>query len=214
MTSPEIRTKLVEALKLDLVGPWPGHPFANELLPENPTRWYLTGYLVPESAPVEQRSDAEAKEQVDAGGEGGGMDDGGTPARAATPAAALARVCRLRALHASMDAAVLTAHGWTDLLPKCTCQFLLDYEEEESESGADESAGRKKKKPWRYRWADEVRDEVLALLLKLNAERAEQERLAGLATAAAPATVKRAKKKSSALAQGDLIEPPQKDLFA
>ena len=62
MTSPEARAKLVEALQLDLVGPWPEHPFARELLPENPTRWYLTGYLVPEAAPVEHRTDAEAKE--------------------------------------------------------------------------------------------------------------------------------------------------------
>ncbi len=131
----------------------------------------------------------------------------------ATPAAALAAVQRLRTLHAAMDTAVLTAYGWTDLLPKCTCEFLLDYEEDESESGAEESGGRKKKKPWRYRWPDEIRDEVLARLLKLNAERAEEERLAGAAAAAAaPAKTKRAKK-SSAPAQGDLIDPPQKDLF-
>jgi hypothetical protein len=78
-----------------------------------------------------------------------------------------------------MDTAVLTAYGWTDLLPKCTCEFLLDYEDEESESG-EESGGRKKKKPWRFRWPDEVRDEVLARLLKENAKRAEQERIHGL----------------------------------
>jgi hypothetical protein len=97
----------------------------------------------------------------------------------ATPAAALAAVQRLRTLHAAMDTSVLTAYGWTDLLPKCTCEFLLDYEDEESESG-EESSGRKKKKPWRYRWPDEVRDEVLARLLKENAKRAEQERIHGL----------------------------------
>jgi hypothetical protein len=97
----------------------------------------------------------------------------------ATPAAALAGVRRLRELHAAMDTSVLTAYGWTDLLPKCTCEFLLDYEDEESES-AEESAGRKKKKPWRYRWPDEVRDEVLARLLKENAKRAEEERIHGL----------------------------------
>jgi hypothetical protein len=33
----------------------------------------------------------------------------------ATPAAAHAGVQRLRALHAAMDVAVLTAYGWTDL---------------------------------------------------------------------------------------------------
>lgn len=102
----------------------------------------------------------------------------------ATPAAALAAVQRLRTLHAAMDTAVLTAYGWTDLLPKCTCEFLLDYEDDESESGAEESGGRKKKKPWRYRWPDEVRDEVLARLLKLNAERAAQEKIQAQAAAA------------------------------
>ena len=96
----------------------------------------------------------------------------------ATPTAALAAVQHLRELHAAMDTAVLTAYGWTDLLPKCTCEFLLDYEDDESESAAEESGSRKKKKPWRYRWPDEIRDEVLARLLKLNAERAEEERIA------------------------------------
>ncbi len=32
-------------------------------------------------------------------------------------------------LHAAMDRAVLDAYGWTDLNP--TCEFILDYEEEE-----------------------------------------------------------------------------------
>ena len=133
----------------------------------------------------------------------------------ATPAAALAAVHRLRTLHAAMDTSVLTAYGWADLLPKCTCEFLLDYEDEESD--AEESAGRKKKKPWRYRWPDEVRDEVLARLLKLNAERAEQERLAGAAAAmSGTPKPKKPRAKSSAgvtPAQGELLPPAQGDLF-
>jgi hypothetical protein len=135
----------------------------------------------------------------------------------ATPAAALAAVQRLRTLHAAMDTAVLTAYGWTDLLPKCTCEFLLDYEDDESESGAEESTGRKKKKPWRYRWPDEVRDEVLARLLKLNAERAEEEKLAGQTAALAEASKPkkpRSKKSPAAPAQGDLLPNPQPDFFA
>lgn len=99
-----------------------------------------------------------------------------------TAATALAGVHRLRAQHAAMDAAVLAAYGWSDLLPKCTCEFLLDYEENDADSSAEESTGRKKKKPWRYRWPDEVRDEVLARLLKLNAERAEEDKLASAST--------------------------------
>jgi hypothetical protein len=85
MTSPEVRSQLVESLRLDLVGPWPGHAFERELLPENPTRWYLTGYLVPEHAPASHRTDAEAREEVDSAGEGGGADDSSTPDRATGP---------------------------------------------------------------------------------------------------------------------------------
>lgn len=100
-------------------------------------------------------------------------------------------IVKLRELHAKLDAAVLAAYGWTDL--STTCDFILDYEDEES---AEESSGRKKKKPWRFRWPDEVRDEVLARLLKLNAERAEQETLAGEAAAAIkPVKAKRTAKK-------------------
>lgn len=39
--------------------------------------------------------------------------------------------------------------------------------------------------PWRYRWPDEVRDDVLARLLERNAKRAEEERLAGKTAAIA-----------------------------
>jgi hypothetical protein len=83
-------------------------------------------------------------------------------------------IARLRELHAAMDRAVLDAYGWTDLQP--TWQFLLDYVEEEEE---EESGGRARRKPYRYRWPDDFRDEVLARLLALNKERAEQEALAG-----------------------------------
>lgn len=52
--------------------------------------------------------------------------------------------------------------------------------------------GRARKRPWRYRWPDDIRDEVLARLLKLNAERAKEEQLAGM-TVAATAQPKRRK---------------------
>jgi hypothetical protein len=78
-------------------------------------------------------------------------------------------ILKLRDLHALMDRAVLDAYGWADI--ELTCEFLLDYEEDED----DESSGtRRKKKPWRYRWPDEIRDEVLARLLELNAQRAKE----------------------------------------
>ncbi len=83
-------------------------------------------------------------------------------------------ILRLRELHDAMDRAVLDAYGWTDVIPRC--EFLLDSEDEAED---DDGRAKKRKKPWRWRWLDEVRDEVLARLLALNAERAEEERLAG-----------------------------------
>jgi len=75
-------------------------------------------------------------------------------------------IVKLRELHAAMDCAVLDAYGWRDV--QAGCEFLLDYEIDEEEWGD-------KKKPYRYRWPDEIRDEVLARLLDLNAERAKEE---------------------------------------
>lgn len=77
---------------------------------------------------------------------------------------------RLRELHAAMDRAVLDAYGWSDLPTECV--FELEYE-------IDEEEYRGRKKPYRYRWPAEVREEVLARLLELNRKRAEEERLAG-----------------------------------
>jgi hypothetical protein len=79
-------------------------------------------------------------------------------------------IAKLRDLHAAMDRAVLDAYGWTDIQP--TCEFILDYEDEEDDEPGKAS---KKKKPWRYRWPDEIRDEVLGRLLELNAQRAREE---------------------------------------
>jgi hypothetical protein len=67
---------------------------------------------------------------------------------------------------------------------KPTCEFLLDYEDDEDQELAtsnQELATRRRRKPWRYRWPDDFRDEVLARLLELNRQRAEQERLSGAA---------------------------------
>ncbi|WP_375448824.1 Eco57I restriction-modification methylase domain-containing protein [uncultured Nostoc sp.] len=85
-------------------------------------------------------------------------------------------ILQLRLLHAQMDRAVLDAYGWTDISTDCT--FLLDYEDEEDD---ENTSKRQKKKPWRYRWPEEIHDEVLARLLELNQQRAEAETLSGKA---------------------------------
>jgi len=111
-------------------------------------------------------------------------------------------ILKLREFHGEMDHAVLTAYGWSDLAERATCEFRLDYEDDDEPSDDDAPRARTKKKPWRYRWPQDFHDEVLARLLDLNQVRAEQERLAGLA--ATPKSIKpkpTAKKVSKASAK-------------
>jgi hypothetical protein len=75
----------------------------------------------------------------------------------------------LRQLHDVMDRAVLDAYGWTDIEPEC--EFVPEFNDEEEEV----DGGRPKRKKYRYRWTDEIRDEVLARLLELNSRRALEE---------------------------------------
>ena len=114
----------------------------------------------------------------------------------------------LRNLHGEMDRAVLAAYGWSDV--PTTCGFGLDYlDTEEDAQLPDEVQERidsgelffwdagdaldfqgqlqaygaitgRRKLPWRYRWPDSVRDDVLARLLALNAERYAEEVALGL----------------------------------
>lgn len=102
---------------------------------------------------------------------------------------------RLRELHAALDHAVLTAYGWSDLLESglTTCEFLPDYFDEPEEEGGDPVP-----KSIRYRWPDATRDEVLARLLKLNAERAAEEVRQGLHSAAAKKAAQKTPAKKAA----------------
>jgi hypothetical protein len=107
-------------------------------------------------------------------------------------------ILKLRELHADMDRAVLDAYGWSDIPTEC--EFLLDYEDDEEETSS------RRKKPWRYRWPDEVREEVLARLLELNAVRAKEEVRSGAAV-----TKKRSRKQASKHISN---EPETGDLFS
>lgn len=95
------------------------------------------------------------------------------------PALSTSDLDQLRKLHEQMDRDVLNAYGWNDLANRINCEFLLDYEEDEEPDNESLSL---RKKPWRLRWNDEFRDEVLARLLDLNGQRAAEERRTGAAT--------------------------------
>ena len=89
------------------------------------------------------------------------------------PAVAKGDIQHLRDLHHAMDVAVLAAYGWNDLARSATCEFLTEDNEQD----------------YRYQgrlfWPAPFREEVLARLLKLNAERAANEQARGLAAARA-----------------------------
>jgi hypothetical protein len=80
-----------------------------------------------------------------------------------------AEILHIRELHAHMDQAVLKSYGWLDITP--TWEFGLQFSDDEDEDESDRSQKRK----YRYRWPDEIRDDVLARLLKLNRQRALEE---------------------------------------
>jgi hypothetical protein len=65
-SSLEVRERLVEALELDLVGPWAGYAFAAERLPGwvRPSTWYLTGFLIPSGTPPEKSADADEDDDM------------------------------------------------------------------------------------------------------------------------------------------------------
>jgi hypothetical protein len=110
-------------------------------------------------------------------------------------------ILKLRELHSVMDRAVLDGYGWTDI--PTDCEFLLDWEDDEEETG------RRRKKPWRLRWPGDVRDEVLARLLALNGERGAEEERAGVAataTAKASSAKPRRARKPTATGVTDLFD--------
>ena len=134
-------------------------------------------------------------------------------------------ILELRRLHSEMDQAVLNAYGWSDV--PTACGYSLDYLDADEDiqlptelqecidsgdlffrDASDACAfqgqlkaitGKRRKLPWRYRWPDDIRDDVLARLLVLNAERYAEEVAQGLhskATKSKPAGKRGRRKKS------------------
>jgi len=83
MTSAKVRRQLVDALQLDLIGPRDGLGVADEILPQRPSSWYLSGFLVPLDADETQRGQETAYEEVDEVSDTAGSDDAAPPEPAA-----------------------------------------------------------------------------------------------------------------------------------
>ena len=74
-SSAEVREHLVEALNLDLIGPWADHVHAGERLPGwvRPSNWYLTGFLIPSGTDPERSADADEDDDLDETPASGGL---------------------------------------------------------------------------------------------------------------------------------------------
>lgn len=83
MPAAAVRTQLVDALHLDLIGPNRKTGDPNEVLPQDPSKWYLTGYIAPFDIDPKERADEDVAESVDNGGETGAGDDEAVPDTAA-----------------------------------------------------------------------------------------------------------------------------------
>lgn len=91
------------------------------------------------------------------------------------------QIVRLRELHASMDRAVLDAYGWNDV--PVTCEFV--EENPEDEDAEPEPGAKPRRRKFRYRWPDDVRDDVMGRLIALNTSRAAEEARRGAGTVGA-----------------------------
>jgi hypothetical protein len=85
------------------------------------------------------------------------------------PAETADDIQRLRELHAAMDRAVLEAYGWHDVAARAAPVFLDETNEDDHTYQG------------RLFWPSDFRDEVLARLLALNAERHADEVRRGIA---------------------------------
>ena len=82
-TCESVRRELVDAVQIDLIGPRVGLGTPDEVLPQRPSSWYLTGFLVPLDADESQRGEETAGEEVDEVGDAAGADDATPPEPAA-----------------------------------------------------------------------------------------------------------------------------------
>jgi len=78
-TPPDVRMSIGAALQIDLIGPSGALGDHSEVLPQSPSRWYLTGFLVPTDAEEGQRCDPSSHDELDLAAEPAGVEDSAAP---------------------------------------------------------------------------------------------------------------------------------------
>jgi hypothetical protein len=163
MKPVDVRKKLVDALGADLVGPDRGDAgLLAEVLPQAPSRWYLTGFLVPADADPDQKTDDTADEGSEVLGTGAGTDDETTPEPAAARKAFFPSSMGMSLLVPKEARELRVAVRWGDYLPEGVTDLkqvvVADLPGQEAEAG-----GRGNLQFAKWRRSERVEELVLPL---------------------------------------------------
>jgi hypothetical protein len=136
----EVRDRLIEALELDLVGPWPGHALEHEKLPGwvRPSNWYLTGFLIPRDAPDDESADDDADEDIDAAPESEGLPEENAEEHSSAKKGFFPSSCGVSTLVAAEALSLRVRVRWGD----------YEYDRAEQQGEADGGDGQRKVPVW------------------------------------------------------------------
>ena len=116
--SASVRDYLIRALRLDLIGPDPeDHAYQHEGLQFAPSKWYMTGFLVPAGAPLEQRAQDTEEEQDEPSEPSHGADDAAAPERGSGKRVFFPSSLGLSVLVGSAATALKLIVNWGDYAP-------------------------------------------------------------------------------------------------
>ena len=184
MKPVDVREKLLEALRLDLVGPDKGSDLEDETLPQAPSRWYLTGFLVPLEADEAQRSDETSGEEIDEIEAAQGANDDETPEPASAKRAFFSSSIGISVLVPEEEREAAVTALWGDYEPVFsddgegedgekiengaaeTEENTTEGDEEIEENGiGDEDGGEEGRRRFIRSWQRSQRDELVTIKL-------------------------------------------------
>ena len=147
-SSEAARDYLVGALRLDLIGPGlQDSELQRERLHQAPSRWYLTGFLVPSDAPVEQRAQDDEEELDEPAEQTYASDDSSMPERGSGKRNFLPSSIGLNVIVDNATERLDADVTWGDYVPDVEDSTAANPE---PESGGDEAntAPRMRYTPW------------------------------------------------------------------
>ncbi len=167
MKSVDVRNRLVEALRLDLIGPSNGSELESEVLDTAPSRWYLTGYLVPLEASEAQRMDETSDDETFAlTPDTDGTDDANAPEPPASRRAFFPSSMGMSLIVPASVKSLKVAVRWGDYANDATVEAVEALPVDEPISVPEDSA-----KPHPYRWRRTQREEHLSLKLPARSKK-------------------------------------------